>query len=414
MNILIVGPSWVGDMVMALFGAPVADPRHADHAVAAALDMVRELEDLNAKWKAEQEKAQVTPPSNRPSVVVLPFDNLSGEADQGYFADAVVEEITATLSRVKDFFVIARNSAFAYKGRSGVDVRQVVRVLAEHGSEVRFEPEQLRLATTGKNFRATIPVYFHVVTDGAIGAVTDAQIAAQIAVLEIQATVRRILRAPSRPGPAAPLGDAGSVPASRISDTLGQLAEYGCKVMLLVVDGRQEHSRGYTLLELAMSWLAARPVVSSVIAGATKPEQIEANLKTYQAQAGLILRQDRLEVHYDVARRTVRSSGLPRFMAGCLLAGYAWLVVAGAAFVAGVGVELFEVMWATTLHRRIPEHLLSRIAHKHASLGITPAQYDVVHDNLFWAIVDVLGEAVTPEVAAAWDEVGWKALGDPT
>src|SRR5690606_20389459 len=56
-----------------------------------------------------------TPPSNRPSVVVLPFDNLSGEADQSYFADAVVEEITATLSRVKDFFVIARNSAFSFK-----------------------------------------------------------------------------------------------------------------------------------------------------------------------------------------------------------------------------------------------------------------------------------------------------------
>jgi len=56
---------------------------------------------------------------------------------------------------------------------------------------------------------------------------------------------------------------------------------------------------------------------------------------------------------------------------------------------------------------QLPEHLLSRIAHKHASLGITPAQYDVVHDNLFWAIVDVLGSAVTPEVAAAWDEVYW-------
>jgi nitric oxide dioxygenase len=54
-----------------------------------------------------------------------------------------------------------------------------------------------------------------------------------------------------------------------------------------------------------------------------------------------------------------------------------------------------------------PEQLLARIAHKHASLGITPAQYQVVHDNLFWAIVDVLGDAVTPEVAAAWDEVYW-------
>jgi nitric oxide dioxygenase len=56
---------------------------------------------------------------------------------------------------------------------------------------------------------------------------------------------------------------------------------------------------------------------------------------------------------------------------------------------------------------QVPEHLLARIAHKHASLGITPDQYEVVHDNLFWAIVDVLGDAVTPEVAAAWDEVYW-------
>jgi nitric oxide dioxygenase len=55
----------------------------------------------------------------------------------------------------------------------------------------------------------------------------------------------------------------------------------------------------------------------------------------------------------------------------------------------------------------LPEHLLSRIAHKHVSLGLRPDQYQVVHDNLFWAIVDVLGDAVTPEVAAAWDEVYW-------
>ena len=56
---------------------------------------------------------------------------------------------------------------------------------------------------------------------------------------------------------------------------------------------------------------------------------------------------------------------------------------------------------------QLPEHLLSRIAHKHASLGLRPDQYRVVHEHLFWAIVDVLGDAVTPEVAAAWDEVYW-------
>lgn len=55
-----------------------------------------------------------------------------------------------------------------------------------------------------------------------------------------------------------------------------------------------------------------------------------------------------------------------------------------------------------------PEGMLTRIAHKHVSLGIVEEQYDVVHDNLFAAIVEVLGaDTVTPEVAAAWDAVYW-------
>ncbi|WP_151482200.1 globin domain-containing protein [Streptomyces albicerus] len=54
-----------------------------------------------------------------------------------------------------------------------------------------------------------------------------------------------------------------------------------------------------------------------------------------------------------------------------------------------------------------PDTMLSRIAHKHASLGIAPEQYAIVHEHLFAAIAGVLGEAVTPEVAAAWDEVYW-------
>ncbi|MCX4691075.1 globin domain-containing protein [Streptomyces sp. NBC_01408] len=54
-----------------------------------------------------------------------------------------------------------------------------------------------------------------------------------------------------------------------------------------------------------------------------------------------------------------------------------------------------------------PDVMLNRIAHKHASLGVTREQYTVVHEHLFAAIVEILGEAVTPEVAAAWDEVYW-------
>ena len=54
-----------------------------------------------------------------------------------------------------------------------------------------------------------------------------------------------------------------------------------------------------------------------------------------------------------------------------------------------------------------PEAVLSRIAHKHTSLGITEDQYQIVYENLFWAIGDTLGDAVTPEVAEAWTEVYW-------
>lgn len=56
---------------------------------------------------------------------------------------------------------------------------------------------------------------------------------------------------------------------------------------------------------------------------------------------------------------------------------------------------------------QLPERLLSRVAHKHASLGLRADQYGIVHEHLMWAIGDVLGDAVTPEVAAAWDEVYW-------
>ncbi len=58
-----------------------------------------------------------------------------------------------------------------------------------------------------------------------------------------------------------------------------------------------------------------------------------------------------------------------------------------------------------------PDALLARIAHKHVAVGVTDDQYTLVHKYLFAAITDVLGEAVTPDVAAAWDEVYWLMAG---
>jgi TolB-like protein len=65
---------------------------------------------------------------DKPSVAVLPFDNLSGDPEQEYFVDGMVEEIITALSRIHWLFVIARNSSFTYKGRT-VDIKQVGREL---------------------------------------------------------------------------------------------------------------------------------------------------------------------------------------------------------------------------------------------------------------------------------------------
>src|SRR2546421_1276331 len=66
--------------------------------------------------------------SDRPSIAVLPFANMSGDSEQEYFVDGIVEDIITGLSRIKWLFVVARNSTFVYKGRS-VDVTQVGRDL---------------------------------------------------------------------------------------------------------------------------------------------------------------------------------------------------------------------------------------------------------------------------------------------
>ena len=68
------------------------------------------------------------PLPDKPSIAVLPFQNMSGDPEQGYFADGMVEEIITALSRIRWLFVIARNSSFTFKGQT-VDVKQVGREL---------------------------------------------------------------------------------------------------------------------------------------------------------------------------------------------------------------------------------------------------------------------------------------------
>ncbi|HEY8639095.1 MAG TPA: tetratricopeptide repeat protein, partial [Solirubrobacterales bacterium] len=98
--------------------ALVRDAMQADQAAIASV--VRVPEPRNARPSL--------PLPDKPSIAVLPFTNLSGDPEQDYFADGVVEDIIAGLSRIKWVFVIARNSSFAYKGRA-MDVKQVGREL---------------------------------------------------------------------------------------------------------------------------------------------------------------------------------------------------------------------------------------------------------------------------------------------
>ena len=87
---------------------------------------------MREQQDAESGPATATGPAlplpDKPSIAVLPFQNISGDPEQEVFADGMVEDITTALSKLRWFFVIARNSSFAYKGKA-VDIKQVGREL---------------------------------------------------------------------------------------------------------------------------------------------------------------------------------------------------------------------------------------------------------------------------------------------
>src|SRR5215469_8729555 len=82
----------------------------------------------NAPKLTPTESGLSLPLPDKPSIAVLPFSNMSGDPEQEYFADGMVEEVITALSRIRWLFVIARNSTFTYKGQA-IDVKQVGREL---------------------------------------------------------------------------------------------------------------------------------------------------------------------------------------------------------------------------------------------------------------------------------------------
>jgi TolB-like protein len=139
---------------------------------------------------------------DKPSIAILPFLNLSGDIEQEYFADGVVEDIISALSRIGWLFVIARNSSFTYKGRA-VDVKQVGRELGVRyvlEGSVRKAANRVRItgqlinATTGAHlwadrFQGTLDDIFELqdeVTASVVGA-----IAPQLELAEIERANRK-------------------------------------------------------------------------------------------------------------------------------------------------------------------------------------------------------------------------------
>src|SRR5205085_3487430 len=116
---------------------------------------VRESQNSDAAAATIEAPSPALPLPDRPSIAVLPFSNMSGDPEQEYFADGIVDDIITALSRFKSLFVIARNSSFTYKGRA-VDVKQVGRELGvRYVLEGSIRKAENRVRITGQLVDAT-------------------------------------------------------------------------------------------------------------------------------------------------------------------------------------------------------------------------------------------------------------------
>jgi TolB-like protein len=209
--------------------------------------------------------AAAPPLPDKPSIAVLPFQNISGDPEQEYFADGMVEEIITALSRIRWLFVIARNSSFAYKGQA-VDVKQVGRELGVRyvlEGSVRKARRRVRIAahlidaTTGAHLWADR-------FDGSLGDVFDFQdkVASSVAgIIEPTLQEAEIRRSSERPTSdltaydlyLRALADWGSLERHRILralDLLGQAIEgdpqYGPALALAAHCHQRLELRGWT------------------------------------------------------------------------------------------------------------------------------------------------------------------------
>jgi TolB-like protein len=168
---------------------------------------VREAQSSDAEPAPSNEApAQAPALPDKPSIAALPFVNLSGDPEQDYFADGVVEDIITALSRIGWLFVIARNSSFTYKGRA-VDIKQVGRELGVRyvlEGSVRKAANRVRItgqlidATTGAHlwadrFEAALDDIFELqdqMTESVVGAIAPQLERAEIGRAKLKPTER--------------------------------------------------------------------------------------------------------------------------------------------------------------------------------------------------------------------------------
>ena len=159
---------------------------------------------LHSAAKLSVEPALTLALPEKPSIAVLPFQNMSGDPEQEYFADGIVEDIITALSCVRSFFVIARNSSFSYRGKS-VDIKQVSRELGvryvlegsvrKAGGKVRITG-QLVDAATGRHvwadrFDGSLEDVFDLqdrVTESIVGAIEPSLRQAEIGLAKAKPT----------------------------------------------------------------------------------------------------------------------------------------------------------------------------------------------------------------------------------
>jgi TolB-like protein len=138
------GVRFVGEVLEGTPSISESGPSSVEQGSAGSATIVRQSAD------------QFLPMPDKPSIAVLPFQNMSSDPEQGYFADGMVEDIITALSRFKSLFVIARNSSFTYKGKD-VDIKQVGRLLGvryvlegsvrKSGGRVRVAGQLIEAAT---------------------------------------------------------------------------------------------------------------------------------------------------------------------------------------------------------------------------------------------------------------------------